>query len=296
MSGDYHGLPVGVLENRFLRLEYLTSAGPRIVRLVPAGMDKNLLAEVPEAKVETIHGEFFFYGGHRLCRAPESPNETYIPDSAGLVVEETPAGVNLIMPVISMKGIAKNIAIRLAPDRPSVTLEHGICNGTDAPARLAPWASTMMRLGGLAILPQAYDPTDAHGVLPNRHLVLWPYSSWRDPRLFLHDEVILIRGKAGQPPIKLGYFNPHGWTGYWIDGLLFVKHYDVSMEAPHPDRDCNTEAYCNHEVLELESLGPLTTLAPGESVCHTEKWELYDDLDQPFITPAMRQAILSAGG
>ena len=31
--GDYYGWKTGVLENNHVRLEYLTQAGPRIVRL-----------------------------------------------------------------------------------------------------------------------------------------------------------------------------------------------------------------------------------------------------------------------
>ena len=42
--------------------------------------------------------------------------------------------------------------------------------------------------------------------------------------------------------------------------------------ANYPDDGCNFETYTNHEMLEIESLGPLVTLAPGESSAHQERW------------------------
>ncbi|MER3405907.1 MAG: hypothetical protein C4289_12725, partial [Chloroflexota bacterium] len=60
---DFYGLPVQVLENQHLRLEFLAEAGPRIVRLFIAGSDDNLLAELPDLKVSTPFGDYYFRGG-----------------------------------------------------------------------------------------------------------------------------------------------------------------------------------------------------------------------------------------
>jgi hypothetical protein len=37
---------------------------------------------------------------------------------------------------------------------------------------------------------------------------------------------------------------------------------------------CNTETYTDSDILEIESLGPLTRLEPGASVEHRESWLL----------------------
>jgi hypothetical protein len=101
----------------------------------------------------------------------------------------------------------------------------------------------------------------------------------------------VIHATPSLPPIKLGYFNPHGWEAYWLDGVLFVKRFDSPAGANFPDGGCNTETYCNHKFIELESLGALTRLAPGETTIHTETWEVYDRLDQPFIPAEVVQLI-----
>jgi hypothetical protein len=71
---------------------------------------------------------------------------------------------------------------------------------------------------------------------------------------------------------------------YWINGILFCKTFELSSGTIFPDGGCNSESYCNDQFVELESLGPLVKLEPGEEVCLTEKWELFPELDVPFLT------------
>jgi hypothetical protein len=290
---EFYGLPTGILENAHLRLEYLATAGPRIVRLALPGK-ANLLAELPESNVETPNGTFYFRGGHRLWRAPESLIETYLPDNDGLIVEKHAAGARLAWPVRG--GIAKSIDLRLDPDRAAVTLIHELHNVGAGSVTLAPWALTQFRLGGTAILPQPVGNVDSQGLLHNRILVLWPYTRLHDPRLVLRDDFILVHATPDLPPVKIGYYNPHGWLAYWVDGTLFRKTFDVHPGASHPDAGCNAESYCNDRFVELESLGPLAPLEPGRLTRLTETWELYSDLDQPFLTAGIGAIIKDLGG
>lgn len=51
---------------------------------------------------------------------------------------------------------------------------------------------------------------------------------------------------------------------------LFVKRCEaVAAPAAYPDLGCTFERFTNADLLELETLGPLTTLAPAESVSWT---------------------------
>ena len=76
---DFHGEPTQVLENQFVRLEYLAKSA-RIVRFAPQGKT-NLFADLGRTPVPTPYGDFFFRGGHRLWHAPEAMPRTYIPDN-----------------------------------------------------------------------------------------------------------------------------------------------------------------------------------------------------------------------
>ncbi len=290
LQSEFNGWPTYILENKFVRLEFM-AASPRIVRFNPVGKP-NMFADLGNEFLTTPHGDFYFRGGHRLWHSPEAMPRTYIPDNDGAVVSEIPGGVRLDQPTEPWTHIAKSIEIRLNPERAQVIVQHELRNDGPWEAELAPWALSMFQLGGVGIFPQPVGNTDPAGLLANRQIAIWPYTKVDDPRLVWRDDCLLIRANSNLPPIKIGYFNPHGWQGYWLDGVLFVKRFDPLPGATFPDGGCNTETYCNHKFIELETLGALGKLAPGATVTHNETWEIYDTLDQPFI-PAQVVEFLS---
>ena len=230
-----------------------------------------------------------------MWHSPEAMPRTYLPDVPGVTVTDIPGGVRIDQPAEPWTHIAKSIEIRMVPGRPQVIVQHELKNEGAWAVELSPWALTMMRLGGVAILPQPVGNSDSAGLLANRQISIWPYTRLDDPRLVLRDDCIFIKGDKSastkSSPIKVGYFNPHGWIAYWIDGVLFVKRFDPITGVNHPDGGCNTESYCNHKFLELETLGQLEMLQPESTVSHTETWELYSSLDQPFIPDAIKREL-----
>jgi len=290
---DYYGLPTRTISNQHLRLEYLATAGPRIVRLALAGSAENLLAETPDLKLGTPYGDYFFRGGHRLWLAPEAFPRSYIPDNDGLTVEELPDGVGLFGPTEAATGIRKSIEVHLSHDRSAVTLIHRLHNNGPEPVELAPWAITQLPLGGLAVLPLRANPADPAGLLPDRHLALWPYTRWQDDRLRVQDEYVLIEARPQPTACKVGAWNPRGWLGYRRAGVFFLKRFQPQAHGPHPDRGCNAEVYVKDRFIELETLGPLQRLEPGQAAMHVETWELYPGPDAPQ-TPAGVRALVRA--
>ena len=278
----------GVLKNDFLQVEYLTDA-LRISGFTPAGKS-NLFVQLSEsASAPTPYGRFHFRGGHRLWHAPEAMPRTYIPDTE-VKVTELPDGVVLDTATESGTGIRKRIQITLASDKPSVTLTHVLINDGLWSVELAAWGITQFRLGGTVLLPTPVGNIDAAGLLHNRQMSFWPYTRINDPRLKLDDQFILFKADPLLPPFKIGYFNSHGWMAYWLDGVLFRKTFDVQTALSYPDNNCNAEMYCNDQFVELETLSPLTKLAPGESVTHIETWELADGIES---LPIQVQELLS---
>jgi len=284
MAPDFYGLPTRVLDNGYLRLEYLVGAGPRLVRLFLAGSEENFLAEVPHLAWETPFGRYTPYGGHRLCHAPEAMPRSYIPDNEGLLIEELPDGVCLRQPAEVGTGIQKTLEVHLHPEKMALTLHHDLCNEGLWAVELAPWAITQLRLGGVAILPQMVTPLGGERLLPNRHLVLWPYTHWGDRRLHLYDDLLFVEALPIPSPLKVGYLNGRGWIAYLRQGVLFCKRFAPQIEQPHPDLNCNVEVYADEYFIELETVAPLCRLEPGRTVRHTEQWEFYTGLE---VSPAL---------
>jgi len=279
------------LRNDFLQIEYLTTS-LRIAGLIPAGKS-NMLADLSNLPpISTPYGDFHFRGGHRLWHAPEAMPRTYIPDVGEIAITDLPDGVMLETQTEPGTGIRKRIEIRLATDKPSATLTHTLINDGLWPVELAPWAITQFRLGGTVILPMPVGNSDPAGLLHNRQFSLWPYTRIHDPRVTWGDSFMLLKAAAAIPPFKIGYFNPHGWVAYWLDGILFRKTFTVHPGLPHPDNNCNAETYCNDQFVELESLAPLKILNPGDSVNHVETWDVFDGMDS--IPEEVRQVLATS--
>ena len=291
---EYHGFPTHRISSPYLQLDCLSTAGPRIVRLSYKG-SPNLFAELPEISLPTPYGDYRYLGGHRLWHAPEALPRSYIPDEDGLLLSERPHGLFLEGKTEPGTSMRKSIEFRLEQDRAAVVLTHKLSNEGLWEVEVSPWSITMFRLGGMVIFPIRRAGMQIHSLLPDRSLALWPYNSINDPRLALSDDFILLEARKDLPPFKVGAFNPLGWIAYWRDGILFRKTFEVSDDLTYPDYGCNAETYCDSDFVELESLGPLKKLAPGGSLQHTETWELFDSLDQEFISRAVSTQLLGIG-
>ena len=267
--------PTDSLYNNHIRLDFLVTAGPRLVRLYLPGIEENLLADVPQLNINTPYGLYQFIGGHRLWHAPEAMPRTYIPDNSGVQVEQFESRVRLTGAVEAQTGLQKIIEVKLDASRPAMRIAHTLKNTGHIPINLAPWAITQLPLGGAAILPLSTGPVDNAGLLPNRNLVLWPYTQINDPRLELTDDMVLLHGNPGSTACKVGYTNRLGWAGYLRPNVLFIKRFDPLPDLPHPDFSCNVEAYTGHNFIELETLGIQVPIEPGDSVTHVETWEFH---------------------
>jgi hypothetical protein len=267
------------LENEALALWLTRSVGPRILGLaLPGG--KNLFAVLPGETAECPGaGRYSFRGGHRLWYAPEIPRRTYLPDDDPVSIAEIDNGLHVTQPVEASTGIEKSLTVTLpgrgAGRAPSVVVVHTLHNRSLSPVDLAPWAITQLKPGGVAVLPQSTALADEHGLLPNRHIVLWPYTRVDSPHITWGDRYLLVEATMQDGALKLGFPNPAGWLAYAVDGTLFVKHATYQPDGDYLDRGSSSECYCNPRFLELETLGPRTRLAPGESVSHRETWTIH---------------------
>jgi hypothetical protein len=263
------------LENEALALWLTRSVGPRILGLaLPGG--ENLFAELPDDTVDCPGvGLFSFRGGHRLWYAPEDPRRTYLPDDDPLALTEIENGLRVTQPIEASTGIQKSLTVTLPGPEARVVVDHTLLNQGHSPVELAPWAITQLKPGGVAVLPQARALADEYGLLPNRHIVLWPYTQIDSPHITWGDRYLLVEATMQAGALKIGFPNPVGWLAYIVDGTLFVKRAAYQADADYFDRGSSSECYCNPRFLELETLGPRITLAPGESVSHRETWMVH---------------------
>jgi hypothetical protein len=183
-----------------------------------------------------------------------------------------PTSLRLIAPPERPYGVQKQIDITLEPAGSKVTLVHRIQNVGSWPIELAPWALTVMAPGGQAIIPLPDKVPHTESLLPNQVLVLWSYTDLNGTKY------ITLKQDPKRPATKIGIRHDAGWVGYLRSGLLFVKRFGKSEGKHYPDFGANFETFTNEDMLEVESLGPMTRLEPAEHVEHRETWELHQNV------------------
>ncbi|MBA3470586.1 MAG: hypothetical protein H0T53_13190 [Herpetosiphonaceae bacterium] len=272
---QWDGLECVALRNSAVALLVTRSVGPRVISVGLAD-GPNILAALPDAQLACPDvGPWTFYGGHRLWVAPEVPARTYLPDDHPVAIEQSGRALSITQPA-DASGIQKSLRISLPEAAaPIVVVDHALLNHGRWPVECAAWAITQLPPDGTALIPQTQSRVDAAGVLPNRTLALWPYTDVTAPELLWGNRVIRLRGPLASGPLKLGWPNHDSWLGYAHGDVLFIKQARYAPGSAYYDQGSSSQVYANARFMELETLGPRTTLAPGATLTHREVWSLY---------------------
>jgi hypothetical protein len=183
--------------------------------------------------------------------------------------------------------------VRMDSRSPKVTVHHKLTNRNLWRVEVAPWGLTIMAPGGTGIIPQEPYKSHAEALLPARAMVLWHYTNLGDPRWTLGQQFIRLKCDPQlDTPQKLGFANKQGWAAYHHQNHLFIKTYHHQEKELYPDDGSSTEVFTNAEFFELESLGSLCWLEPGETVEHIEQWYLFDNILMPENTTDIQKQIL----
>jgi hypothetical protein len=268
--------PVAISLGPYL-LQVAVDFGPRILgfRREPgreffAVLGPDVVIDRPDS------GIYHFRGGHRLWASPEIPEITYAPDDQACQVTRDGDTISVEGPA-DRAGLTKRIT--LSEGDAGVVVDHELGNRGEAPVEVAPWALSQLALGGTAIVP-IWGPPDPHRLSASASLVTWPYTDLTDPRAAWHRAAVVVSAEAGAP-FKVGTGPEPGGLGYLLDGQLFIKTVEPARGDSYPDRGAVGQFYLGDAFCELETLGSLVTLQPGETVSHREVWEIEecDDVD-----------------
>lgn len=273
---DYKGWPNCYrVSNGEIDLVVTGNVGPRVIRFGFVG-GQNLFKEFPEQLGRSGEGKFQLRGGDRVWKAPEDPVATWAPDNVPVTVRLTPTGLVATEPVEPLTNLQKEIEISMASSGTAVIVYHRITNRSLFTLEFAAWALTMMAQGGIAVTgfpPRGKHPANLEATNP---LVMWAYTNLADSRWRFTRKYLMLRQdpKNGEAQ-KLGMFNPDTWAAYALSNEVFVKRTTSDRAKIYPDFGCSFETFTNNDFLEIETLGPMTKIAPGQTVEHVEHWGLY---------------------
>ncbi len=108
------------------------------------------------------------------------------------------------------------------------------------------------------------------------------------------DQVYVLDQARSIYKTKLFSIPDHGWLAYWVADQVFFLLYEAAPEAQYPAGEGSTEIFTDADYIELEHIGPLISIAPGESTSLPESWRILPapDLSDPHqqITWVQAQA------
>ncbi len=264
------------LEHGDLELTATLEVGPRILGF-RTRTGENLLKVYDATRGAKGGTEYHSYGGHRLWRSPEIDGITNEPDNGEVeLVEEGNRAI--LRPPLGAAGLRREVSIEAAGN--GFLIRHTITNERPEPYEISSWGITVFRPGGECLIPQSPFLSWDEKLLPARPIVLWHYARMNDPRFTWGSRVIRLR-QADAPATKFGAQVEQGIAAYAIDGQVFVKRFGFDPAATYPDFGCNFESYTREDMLEVEALGPVRWIEPGQSTGHSETWYLLDGETPP---------------
>jgi hypothetical protein len=275
------------IANATTELVVTLDVGPRVIAYrKPGGF--NVMKNYDEMMGGTGEKDWQIRGGLRFWLAPEDLTRTYFPDNRP--VSYTAIGdfaARFTPPPEEPYGVQKVMELRLSESGSKVFIKLRVTNVGQAATTLAPWGPTVMAPGGMEIIPlppKANHPGSPSNAKhpgdfgPNLSFILWPYFDFTDDRWTFGSRYVFLRQNPKKGPTKIGLAHPIPWVAYLNQGTLFVKRFARLEWAQYPDFGTTYQTFSNEDMLEMETVGPLVTLIPGQSAELEETWELFTDV------------------
>ncbi len=172
-------------------------------------------------------------------------------------------------------GVRLTREYRLDPEGSHLSITQTMENTSHGETRWCYWCRTFGQGHGICVVPL----TPELSRLPAQYVMYGPgrciQTAPEDPAIRVRDGFLEVFDTPAQP--KLGLDSYAGWFGYLMPHhLLFLKRFPT-----FPERIYNEVAgltislwYFKDVVCELEPIGPMEVLKPGETASFTEEWWL----------------------
>lgn len=239
-----------------------TEVGPRIIRFARVGgpnmlwLDEFTAGQTEETKTWRA------YGGHSFDAVIDG--DPYLPpENAPVAYELTKDGV--IFETVEKNGVAKTIAVRMCR-RGGLEIKETIANNGNEPRTVVVNGNTLLHGGGVAAMPLKKEDELLFGsVCPK-------VQRGENLALVEHDE-------SEANGYKLLFNLDELWCGYFSKGNLFIMT-SPKMDEPYAG-GVNLSLEASPRRFRMSSYSPEKVLQPGESVLHTEVWNIFTGMPCP---------------
>jgi len=275
---DYHGWRgAWRLSNGTVDLVFVPQIG-RVMRFGFVG-GPNVLWENPALRgralpVSARTKEWANYGGDKLWPAPQArwawPPDPHLDGAPQKVTPLPGRGIRAETPVSAHKGIRFIREIALDPTGAGVTFRNVMHNAGRKDVDWSVWEVAQIVVPQYAELPLWKRGRNSRG-----HYVFKGYPP-APGTLQVGPDTVRFRWNPKRSG-KIGADSPSGWVRAVFAGSRLTLSAAFLPEEEYPDDGCGQEIWSNAAPLrymELELLGPIRSLMPGEKQALVTRWNL----------------------
>ena len=255
--------------------------GPRVIYFSRTGKKNMFFCDISrktrsdEPEMDAYYGKcryWYLYGGYRLWLSPESLPETYYPDNDPVAYYVEGDSVTFTPKPQTENGLQMSYTLCFLGNG-TVKIDNSIKNISNKPFYGSAWALCVMNRNSFTY---AYQNVKNTGLLPNRNIVIWPYTDIFDSRISINNRVIAVKqDPMSDRALKIGFNNVSGKLYTYLDGELFTQTYETDHDnCDYPDGGCSCEIYSCPDFTEAETLSPLQTIGPGDILKFNVTWNI----------------------
>jgi len=245
--------------------------GIRVIYLSAFGMENIFYRQPDDGSDGVITPEGWkLYGGHRIWNTPED-DTCNCPDNDPIEYKLTDNGVVIRQKEEPWRHIQKLLMIEFQ-DNGFIKVTNAIRNMSDEAMDTAAWGVNTLE-GGIVDVDFVKADLESGGY-PSRCISLWGDTNIADPRLTWSKSHLTAEWKPIKDYFKLGMYTKSGIAFYRNKGQRFSLGFGSDEFGQYPDNGCNFELFMHECFLEMESLGKVTHVLPGECAEHVEYWKI----------------------
>jgi hypothetical protein len=265
------------MSNGSVSIVVVTEIGGRIMEYSLDGQNV-LWRNVSElGQIYPLSNELHNYGGCKVWLTPEdqwSAAKDPIIDFGRVNVErlQSPKGLPILRVIGGPSLVSGGLIIReiSMDDSGAVTFKQTLRNISSKPIEYGLWDITQISCPSLIAFPIRSDSRFDDGV---QYIV----AESKNSKQFSVRDGMAITNYAGEFG-KIGADSNGPWMIGFEGNLAFVKQFGAMVKGgDYPDGGCSVEVYtadARQNYMQMELLGPLTTLQPGGETSLIEHWQL----------------------
>ncbi|MCC4211260.1 hypothetical protein [Leeuwenhoekiella parthenopeia] len=265
-----------LLENKNTRVILNPNLGGSVLEYSLHG--KNILFENPKHDGRIWKGgeERFEVPGGRMDVGPEKTTPfraSFFNKWQAKITGKLSA--TMTSPIDTVLGLKLIREFILDSESSRLTCTQTIENTGNIPQAYAHWSRTLAKGGGICLIPIAQNKRLPQGYALYRDQQTIDFNPVPEKNIRKRNGILEILGPTSVP--KFAIESDAGWIAYiHQNDLLFIKTFPVYPDKLYGDMLSNQVSiwYYKNEKCEIEPLGPLEVIKPGQRISFTETWDL----------------------